>query len=245
MKRKSKMVFMIVIGIFVIFTFIRCYTAEPVRNRYAKKLLSEKYNEEFEVLSTWGNGGQSYYALCYPVRDRSIVFEGNFALDHDDFRDEYDRAIFSKKVSEIMQPKLDALFQECYVYPAISSQESGLTDKEEITIKSFIEATKTPEIHFLVGINIDVYKQPDFKMEYKRLEQYLSEMTGLDECPTMHLYFLSEDAYKQFVEYYKNDVDMKGKMLNIVNGYQDISFGFKDGNLNKSEAEYVSLRKGR
>lgn len=243
MNKKRKVILTIILVLAGAIVLISCNIVEPVQYRYAKKLLEEKYNEEFEVLDTWGNGGKSYYALCYPVRDRSILFEGNFALDRSDFRDEYDRAIFAKEVKEIIQPKLDSLFSECYVYISIASKESGITDKDAITIKSFIDATESPELYFVVGVNNDSNVQIDFDEEYKLLTQYIKDIDYIDDSAAMHLYFLPEQQYLKYVNYYKNNVGQKGEIKSIVKGYPDIGFGIENGILNKSKEEYINFRK--
>ena len=56
--------------------------------RIAKKVLKEKYNEDFEIISLGGRGGtltnDTFTAKCYPVSDPDCIFkaeiqkEGNF-----------------------------------------------------------------------------------------------------------------------------------------------------------------------
>lgn len=243
MKKRRKFILMIILVLAGAILLINCNFVEPVQYRYAKKLLKEKYNEEFEVLDTWGNGGKSYYALCYPVRDRSLLFEGNFALDHSDFRDEYDKAIFSNEVKKMVQPKLRDIFQECYVYPSVISRESGITDKTDITIESFIKATESPGVLLIVAVNNDKYLQDDYSEEYKKIITCMDEMSDINISPTLALYFLPEERYKQYVDYFKNNIKMQGEFSNIVSGYPDFGFGYKDEKPNESEAEYVKLRK--
>ncbi len=243
MKKRRKFILMIILVLAGAILLINCNFVEPVQYRYAKKLLKEKYNEEFEVLDTWGNGGKSYYALCYPVRDRSILFEGRFNTEKTTFRDEYDRAIFSKEVKEIIQPKLTKIFPECYVYPSVLSKESGITDKTDITIESFIKATESPGVLFIVAVNNDKYLQDNYPEEYKKIITCMDEMSDINISPSLALYFLPEERYKQYVDYFKNNIKMQGEFSNIVSGYHDFGFGYKDGKPNESEIEYVKSRK--
>ena len=56
--------------------------------RIAKKVLKEKYNEDFEIISLGGHGGtltnDTFTVKCYPVSDPDYIFkteiqkEGNF-----------------------------------------------------------------------------------------------------------------------------------------------------------------------
>jgi hypothetical protein len=56
--------------------------------RIAKKVLKEKYNEDFEIISLGGRGGtltnDTFTVKCYPVSDPDYIFkteiqkEGNF-----------------------------------------------------------------------------------------------------------------------------------------------------------------------
>ena len=56
--------------------------------RIAKKVLNEKYNEDFEIISLGGRGGtltnDTFTVKCYPVSDPDYIFkteiqkEGNF-----------------------------------------------------------------------------------------------------------------------------------------------------------------------
>lgn len=241
MKKKFSLTIIFILATVIV--LIGCNIVEPVQHRYAKKLLKEKYNEEFKVLDTWGNGGKSYYALCCPVRDRSILFEGNFAMDRSDFRDEYDQAVFAKEVKKIIQPQLESIFQKCCVYPEIGSRESGLTNSSDITIESFLEATETPDINFLVMINTNQYEKADYKKEYNELSLYMNKMTEIDKCPTMELFFLPEEIYVQCIEYFEEKSEMKGSMLNTISAYQHIGFAYKEGKLTLSESEYEKLRK--
>jgi hypothetical protein len=64
------------------------FTSTKSEVRIAKKVLKEKYNEDFEIISLGGRGGtltnDTFTVKCYPVSDPDYIFkteiqkEGNF-----------------------------------------------------------------------------------------------------------------------------------------------------------------------
>lgn len=52
---------------------------QKVRVRIAKKVLKEKYNEDFKIISLGGRGGtltnDTFTIKCYPVSDPDCIFK--------------------------------------------------------------------------------------------------------------------------------------------------------------------------
>jgi hypothetical protein len=208
---------------------------------HAKRLLSEKYGEEFEVLDTWPYGA-AYYAICSPISDREIIFQSIFNLGDDDFRDEYPQGIVSKQLKEIIEPKMKEVFQECFVHPVIFYSKNNFNRKEDVTIESYVNSVNEPSSLYIIAINKDVYKGDDYKKEYKKLTEITSVSAKTGIGTTGGIYFLPSDLYTKFCDYYKKKIYQTGSFDDIVKGYSEIGFAFKDNKLNKSEDEYIKLR---
>lgn len=222
------------------------FGTEINREKHTKQLLSEKYGEEFEVLDTWSNGGNAYFALCYPTADRDLLFEASFNLKSKKFRDEYPQSIVSKELKTIVTPKLNNIFGECYSCPFIGSVDSKITNKSDVTIENFVIKTKSydgPSSFYNIAVNCNKLFSDDFTKEYESLTQCLREMEEIGFDSVFHIYFLPEKSYFNFIEYYKTHYQVRGSFDEIIKGSVEIGFGYRDGKLNITEDEYIELRK--
>ena len=105
-------------GVMVISTgnLTGCGKSEKQLKEILATALEEKYEEEFVCLDVWGNGGDSYYGVCYPKGNNKLLFETIFYSNGSLLRDGYAARMVSEEFSEKLDNLMDKDFKKYFIY---------------------------------------------------------------------------------------------------------------------------------
>lgn len=229
-----------------------CATREEV----AKKILKERYGEEFVVHKTWSSGGS--YATCSPKNNRDVVFEVSFSKDDGKIRnDRYVNAVVSLRISKKLEEELQEYFPGCYVHSngnyGDRDRYLSFSDIQSVTPKMYTE--RYPEESFTVSVYVEKEKlrQDTIGEEYQYFsETLLEEMEeGLLPDITAHFYYVDAEQQSQIRQYFLTHdwENGNGEYNDIIRGAYDWGFAYSDygrpnGKINKTYEEYEELRRG-
>ncbi len=226
------------------------------REEAAKKMLEERYGEEFVVHKTWSSGVS--YAICSPKNNRDVVFEVSFSKDDGKIRnDRYVNAVVSLRISRKLEEELQEYFPGCYAH---SNGDYGdrdrylsFSDIQSVTPEMYAE--RYPEESFVVRVYVEKerLRQDTIGEEYQYFSETLQEEMedGLLPQLTILFYYVDAGQQSQIRQYFlthdwaKGDVEIK----DLIEGNYDwvVSYfdhGRPNGKINKTYEEYEELRKG-
>ena len=227
-----------------------CATREEV----AKKLLEERYGEEFVVHKTWSSGDS--YATCSPKNNRNVVFEVRFSKDNGKiWSDRYVESVVSLQISQKLRKELQKYFLGCYVHVTKGNKNNSnylsFDDILSVTPEMYVE--RYPQDSYVAS----VYVERD-KLQYDTIEeeyQYFSETLqekmeeGLLPNITIHFYYVNAGQQNQIRQYFRTYDWEYGEYNDIIRGTYDWGFAYTDygrpnGQINKTYEEYEELRRG-
>ncbi|MBQ4524284.1 MAG: hypothetical protein IJA10_15290 [Lachnospiraceae bacterium] len=178
------------------------------------ELLKEKYEEDFEILSYFYDGG--FNALCYPVNHPEMIFDAyvpNGRISEDTYAEEILIRTLQQKCNEV----LDELGIEYYCQPYIFYYEkymgSGKFDMEgskeyieEYYSIDLVRDIRESEVMIEVYINMeDVYNIEELYNTIYDLAGVMSINTG-----SVAYVFSTEDEIEYIRRYFDNGVLNRG-----------------------------------
>ena len=147
MNSKIKATLLILLMGVILIALVGCgVPSEAKRERKLKKLLSDKYGEEFEVRELNANSG--VHAWCYPVNDPSLIFEMSTPTKMDSITgDDYLQCIVERQLNEFFQPLAEEAFgDDCIVstnIPLGATSSINNPNPQEIDLDSLLEYIHT------------------------------------------------------------------------------------------------------
>ena len=132
--------------------------------RIAKKVLKEKYNEDFEIITLGGRWGtltnDTFTVKCYPVSDPDCIFKAEIQKEGHYVYDEYVSTRVCKRLKTEIEEMMNGVQVSAYI-EAVPSSNDG-TDSNV----SYEEFVKENKVHFGIFLVIgDSYESVSGSVE--------------------------------------------------------------------------------
>ena len=132
--------------------------------RIAKKVLKEKYNEDFEIITLGGHWGtltnDTFTVKCYPVSDPDCIFKAEIQKEGHYVYDEYVSTRVCKRLKTEIEEMMNGVQVSAYI-EAVPSSNDG-TDSNV----SYEEFVKENKVHFGIFLVIgDSYESVSGSVE--------------------------------------------------------------------------------
>ena len=245
-------------------------TTESKLKSMLENALREKYNEEFKCIQIYGhNQSNSTNGTCYPINDRTLMFDAAINYDGTLNYDCYPNSIAGKLLSNAFDNAIGDIWEHHFTY---CYRRSGLIDDEE-TARKIADGNFTLE-YYLKHINetytadkstlayyticVDSSKiNASYDEEWDSIFDALNSVYeiglsyGADLYFTMNIYFVPPELYDDCMNYFNDNAEVRSNLKEIIEGYPEkehhrcIVFNVnKDKNeFSPSKEEYVELRK--
>ncbi len=246
--------------------------AEQNEKSLIENALKERYSEEFVCMRTWNNaaGGyydDSFYGLCHPKDDESLLFEILLNGDGSIRGDDYGSTIISRRFVDIFDEqigtKLGKHYTYCYNYGDLNDDVTGqMIANDEFTFEYYFNAlSKTYTADNVLGlyftICIDVSEQPSitYEEEYDLIVSTLEhiyaigEKYGMNLTLELDLYYVSSDIYTVYTQYIIDNARLTTSFHHLLNDdikhqqNQFIELDMKNHQLVLTAENYIALRK--
>ena len=180
--------------------------------RIAKKVLKEKYNEDFEIITLGGRWGtltnDTFTVKCYPVSDPDCIFKAEIQKEGHYVYDEYVSTRVCKRLKTEIEEMMNGVQVSVYVH-AVPSSNDG-TDSNV----SYEEFVKENKVHFGIYLVIgDSYESVSGSVE-TLVEKY----PCLKDSGSRVLYWenVSSEKINEFDELAKEATTFNGTMQALL-----------------------------
>ena len=180
--------------------------------RIAKKVLKEKYNEDFEIITLGGHWGtltnDTFTVKCYPVSDPDCIFKAEIQKEGHYVFDEYVSTRVCKRLKTEIEEMMNGVQVSAYI-EAVPSSNDG-TDSNV----SYEEFVKENKVHFGIFLVIgDSYESVSGSVE-TLVEKY----PCLKDSGSRVLYWenVSSEKINEFDELAKEATTFNGTMQALL-----------------------------
>ena len=180
--------------------------------RIAKKVLKEKYNEDFEIITLGGRWGtltnDTFTVKCYPVSDPDCIFKAEIQKEGHYVFDEYVSTRVCKRLKTEIEEMMNGVQVSAYI-EAVPSSNDG-TDSNV----SYEEFVKENKVHFGIFLVIgDSYESVSGSVE-TLVEKY----PCLKDSGSRVLYWENVSSEKI------NEFDKLAKEATVFNGTYKLKY---------------------
>ena len=120
--------------------------------RIAKKVLKEKYNEDFEIITLGGHWGtltnDTFTVKCYPVSDPDCIFKAEIQKEGHYVYDEYVSTRVCKRLKTEIEEMMNGVQVSVYVH-AVPSSNDGTAS--HVNYEEFVNEN---QVHFGIYLGI-------------------------------------------------------------------------------------------
>ena len=180
--------------------------------RIAKKVLKEKYNEDFEIITLGGRWGtltnDTFTVKCYPVSDPDCIFKAEIQKEGHYVYDEYVSTRVCKRLKTEIEEMMNGVQVSVYVH-AVSSSNDG-TDSNV----SYEEFVKENKVHF--GIYLVI--RDSYESVSGSVETLVEKYPCLKDSGSRVLYWenVSSEKINEFDELAKEATTFNGTMQALL-----------------------------
>ena len=174
--------------------------------RIAKKVLKEKYNEDFEIITLGGRWGtltnDTFTVKCYPVSDPDCIFKAEIQKEGHYVYDEYVSTRVCKRLKTEIEEMMNGVQVSAYI-EAVPSSNDG-TDSNV----SYEEFVKENKVHF--GIYLVI--RDSYESVSGSVETLVEKYPCLKDSGSRVLYWENVSSEKI------NEFDKLAKEATVFNG---------------------------
>jgi hypothetical protein len=230
--------------IFLALGVIGCSIFGPGRDDIAKKLLKEKYNEEFDIFSS----GEGYGILPYdtfkvvaaPKGNKDLLFEAKIEKEGAWMIDEYVEVLVEDEIKQIASGKISELKDDFFIKVYIDYADTKFKNKESVSLESFI--SEYPDSLILITLLLDKSGMANIgaEKEYQFYQKLFSESLPINGA--LEIYYTDGTVLQEAKEYFKENAETYYGFEKKLEGYQDNGFGINAGQLNVSLDQFKAER---
>ena len=180
--------------------------------RIAKKVLKEKYNEDFEIITLGGRWGtltnDTFTVKCYPVSDPDCIFKAEIQKEGHYVFDEYVSTRVCKRLKTEIEEMMNGVQVSAYI-EAVPSSNDG-TDSNV----SYEEFVKENKVHF--GIYLVI--RDSYESVSGSVETLVEKYPCLKDSGSRVLYWenVSSEKINEFDELAKEATTFNGTMQALL-----------------------------
>ena len=180
--------------------------------RIAKKVLKEKYNEDFEIITLGGRWGtltnDTFTVKCYPVSDPDCIFKAEIQKEGHYVFDEYVSTRVCKRLKTEIEEMMNGVQVSAYI-EAVPSSNDG-TDSNV----SYEEFVKENKVHFGIFLVIG----DSYESLIGSVETLVEKYPCLKDSGSRVLYWenVSSEKINEFDELAKEATTFNGTMQALL-----------------------------
>ncbi len=226
-------------GVLIIMSLTLASCLDDYKNEcmeQAKRLLSERYHEEFVVKDYIGQQAfDSYYTVhAFSEKYPDMLFSASIEQDGSGFSDGYALKRVCKKISDTVALNMDSV--DGYVYVISESMIDELClDNADISIEEFAQEMAGNRI----SISVFVCTEEDSQSLYTKCEGMLKGLENL--AGTVSLYVSSDEKLIEKVqEYAETNVSVRYEdFKELTESYQVFRVEFEQGKMQITKEEFI------
>lgn len=220
------------------------FSKSPDRAEISKKLLKEKYNEDFDIFSSGEGYGtltnDTFKVVAAPKGNHKLLFEAEVEKEGDYMIDEYVEALVEDEIKQIASSKISELTDEFFMKVYVAYGGTKINNKESVSLEKF--RSLSPDTPVVITLLLDKNKMAeiDAETEYQLLQELFLQQ--LPYTASMEIYYTDGAVLQEAEEYFKKNAETYYGFEKKLEEYKRNGFGIIAGQLNVSLDQFKEQR---
>lgn len=211
-----------------------CGVSRQEREEKAQRLLTEKYNEQFEIVEVVSQRfGENYYDIvAYPESDPDIRFWASIDTGDDYFSDGYVQRCLCTRLADQIQQNLDEFPGYSYVYVTLPKIQPKVEDKD-IRLEDYVK------LYDGVMFHIYIHLCPNDMNDSGIFENLMKSLKGMEALDgLLYLYVEDEEMFAKVQSYFEEKVEPDIDYTTLTEDCKIGRYEVQKGVINISEQQF-------
>ncbi|MEH7491352.1 DUF5037 domain-containing protein [Neobacillus niacini] len=205
----------------------------PSRDEIAKKVLKEKYNEDFSIYGS-GEGfgtltGNTFKVVASPEGNKDLMFEAKIQKEGKWMIDEYVEALLEDEIKQTASEKIRELTDDFFLKVYVGWADTGYTDKNKVSLDDvFKRDTKVPIVLTLL-LDKTAMATIDAEKEFQVYQELFAEKLPIRAA--LEIYYTDTETIQKSEEYFKKNAETYDDFDQMLEGFKENGFGVREGQI--------------
>jgi hypothetical protein len=216
----------------------------PSRADIAKKVLKEKYNEDFSIFAS-GEGfgtltGNTFKVVAAPVGNEDLMFEAKVQKEGKWMIDEYAEALLEDEIKQITSDKVRELTDDFFLKVYVGFADTDYTDKSKVSLEDFSKRYTNVPIVLTLLLDKTAMANIDAEKEFQVLQELFAEKLPIRA--SLEIYYTDTETIQKSQEYFKKNAETYDDFDQMLAGFKENGFGVNEGQINIPFDQFIEQR---
>jgi hypothetical protein len=214
------------------------------REDIAKRLLKEKYHEDFSIYGS-GEGygtltGNTFKVTASPEGNKDLMFEAKVEKEGKWMIDEYVEALLEDEIKQTASDKIRELSDDFFLKVYVGFADTDYTDKSKVSLEDFTKRYTNVPIVLTLLLDKTAMANIDAEKEFQVYQELVAEKLPIRAA--LEIYYTDTETIQKSEEYFKKNAETYDDFDQMLEGYKENGFGVKEGQILIPVDQFIEQR---
>jgi hypothetical protein len=214
------------------------------REDIAKRLLKEKYHEDFSIYGS-GEGygtltGNTFKVTASPEGNKDLLFEAKVQKEGNWMIDQYVEALLEDEIKQTASDKIRELTDNFFMKVYVGFADTDYTDKSKVSLADFSKRYTNVPIVLTLLLDKTAMATIDAEKEFQVYQELFAKKLPLNAA--LELYYTDAETIQKSEEYFKKNAETYSDFDEMLEGFKENGFGVNEGQINIPLNQFIEQR---
>ncbi|MCM3694304.1 hypothetical protein [Neobacillus niacini] len=236
--------FFVIISLLGVSGCMNFFSKGEDRADIAKRLLKEKYNEDFSIYGS-GEGygtltGDTFKVVASPEGNKDLLFEAKVQKEGKWMIDEYVEALLEDEIKQTASDKIRELTDNFFMKVYVGFADTDYTDKSKVSLEDFSKRYTNVPIVLTLLLDKTAVANIDAEKEFQVYQELFAEKLPLNAA--LEIYYTDTETIQKSEEYFKKNAETYNDFDQMLEGFKENGFGVNEGQINIPLNQFIEQR---
>jgi hypothetical protein len=210
----------------------------------AKKLLKEKYHEDFSIYTS-GEGygtltGNTFKVVASPEGNKDLMFEAKVQKEGKWMIDQYIEALLEDEIKQTASDKIRELTDNFFMKVYVGFADTDYTDKSKVSLEDFSKRYTNVPIVLTLLLDKTAMANIEAEKEFQVYQDLFAEKLPINAA--LEIYYTDTETIEKSVEYFKKNAETYDDFDQMLKGFKENGFGVNEGQINIPLDQFIEQR---
>jgi hypothetical protein len=220
------------------------FMSSPSRADIAKKVLKEKYNEDFSIYTS-GEGygtltGNTFKVVASPEGNKDLIFEAKIQKEGKWMIDEYVEALLEDEIKQTASDKIRELTDDFFLKVYVDFADTDYADKSKVSLVDFSKRYTNVPIVLTLLLDKTAMANIEAEKEFQVYRELFAEKLPIRAA--LEIYYTDTETIEKSEEYFKKNAETYSDFDQMLEGFKENGFGVDEGQINITLNQFIEQR---